>query len=63
MFKKVLVGLGLCAIIALGAVQLATQVKADPPVENCAAVLCIQCPDGYVPKPTPGNCCLCIPSH
>ena len=63
MIKKVLVGLGLCAIIALCAVQLATRVNADPPLENCAAVLCAPCPDGYVLKQTPGNCCLCVPSH
>jgi hypothetical protein len=61
--KRVLVGLGLCAAIALGAAQLATPVKADPPIDNCAAVLCLPCPPGSVAKPTPGNCCLCVPAH
>jgi hypothetical protein len=35
---------------------------ADPPLDNCAAVLCLRCPEGTVAAPTPGNCCRCVPA-
>ena len=59
MLKKALFAMGMVATLAIGAVQLATEVVADPPLENCAAVLCLQCPPGTVAAPTPGNCCRC----
>ena len=37
MLKKVLFAMGMVATLAIGAVQLATEVVADPPLENCAA--------------------------
>jgi hypothetical protein len=62
--KKILAVLGFAAVIVLGMVQFATEAKADrPPIDSCAAVLCIVCPDGYVAAPTPGNCCHCVKTH
>lgn len=60
MLKRALAIVGLTAIAILGAAQLATPVKADPPITNCAAVLCVPCPAGYHLSPTPGNCCRCV---
>ena len=60
MSRKVLVGFGVTAAMLFGAVQFASKTMADRPIVNCAAVLCIQCPDGYVLSPTPGNCCRCV---
>src|SRR5262245_32540199 len=57
--KKALFAVGMIATLAIGAVQLATDVVADPPLDNCAAVLCLPCPAGPVAAPTPGNGCRC----
>ena len=61
--KKILVGLGLAVVLVLGWIQLSADAKADRPITNCAAVLCVPCPDGYVLAPTPGNCCRCVKAH
>jgi hypothetical protein len=61
--KKILAALGLGAIIVFGGVQLATNAQADQPPPKCIGILCAICPDGYVPAPTPGNCCRCVKAH
>ena len=58
--RKILVGVGLAIILILGFVQVSTEVQADPPLDQCAAVLCLACPQGTVPAPVPGNCCRCV---
>ena len=58
MIKKVTASLGLLAIFVLGTVQLATPALAIPP--DCAAVLCLPCPEGTIAAPTKGNCCRCV---
>ena len=60
MIRRALFAIGLVATFAFGASQLATEALADPPLDNCAAVLCLPCPDGYVAAPSPGNCCRCV---
>ena len=60
MLKRALFALGISAVALVGSVQLATRAVADPPLDNCAAVLCLPCPEGYVAAPTPGNCCRCL---
>ena len=59
--KKLLV-LAALGIIALGAFELATAPPAAA-ATNCYLVKCLPCPDGYVPSPTPGNCCRCVRAH
>jgi len=61
--KKIVVSLGLGAVIVVGGAQLFTSVKADPPPDKCIGILCAICPDGYVLSPTPGNCCRCVKVH
>lgn len=51
-----LVALGMFTTIQLSAPQANAQ--AGPP--NCAAVLCLPCPEGTIAAPTPGNCCRCV---
>ena len=64
MTKRLLAALALTAVCVLGAVQFATEAKAERAAPmNCIGVLCAQCPDGYVLKPTPGNCCRCVKIH
>lgn len=58
MFKKLAACLGLAAVFVLGAVQFATPALAIPP--QCAAVLCLPCPEGTIPAPTGNNCCRCV---
>ena len=60
MLRKILFAVGTTATLAIGAMQLASPVLADPPIVNCAAVLCIQCPPGFELSPTRGNCCRCV---
>ena len=60
MLRRILFAAGVSAIALVGTAQLATDALADPPLDNCAAVLCLPCPDGYVAAPTPGNCCRCV---
>jgi hypothetical protein len=57
--QRILAGFGLAVVLAVGWIQLSAQVQADPPLDNCAAVLCFPCPAGTVAAPTPGNCCRC----
>ncbi|HVR96379.1 MAG TPA: hypothetical protein VMW27_07185 [Thermoanaerobaculia bacterium] len=57
---KRLILAGLVCATAFGAALSTPKVQADPP--NCAVVLCMVCPDGYVLSPTPGNCCRCVPA-
>lgn len=54
--KRLMLAALVCAA-AFGAVQTST-VEAQP--VDCAAVLCMVCPDGQVLSPTPGNCCRCV---
>ena len=63
MLRKTLFACAMVATLAIGAVQLATQAVADPPLDKCAAVLCLPCPEGTVAAPTPGNCCRCVKVH
>ena len=58
MVKRMAAGLGLLAALAVGAVQLATPAYAIPP--ECAAVLCLPCPEGTIAAPVKGNCCRCV---
>ena len=60
MLRRVLFAVGVCGIALTGAAQLASDVRADPPLDHCAAVLCLPCPEGTVASPVPGNCCRCI---
>lgn len=55
---KRLILAGLVCAAAFGATLSTPKVQADPP--NCAAVLCLPCPEGTVAAPTPGNCCRCV---
>jgi len=61
--KRVVTAMGLGAVIIFGGSQFVTSVRADPPGDKCAAVLCPVCPEGYVFSPTPGNCCRCLKVH
>lgn len=54
---KKLILTGLVCLAAFGAVEVSTP-KAE--AEDCSVVLCMTCPAGYVPAPTPGNCCRCV---
>ena len=61
--KTVLAVLGLGAVLALGAIQLASNARADKPVKpcvECAGVVCLDCPDGYHLEPSCGSCCRCV---
>ena len=58
--KRIATTLGLGAVVVIGAAQLATSLKADPPPSKCIDVLCATCPDGFGLSPTPGNCCRCV---
>jgi hypothetical protein len=59
---KRLILAGLTLVGAFGAIQLsAPQANAQGGgLGNCAAVLCLACPEGTVAAPTPGNCCRCV---
>jgi len=57
--KKLVCGLGLLTVFAVGAIQFVQDAKAqDHPLCPCVA-----CPPGYVLSPTPGNCCRCVKAH
>jgi hypothetical protein len=55
--KNLLLAL-LLLLAAAAAIELAPAQAAPP---DCSAVLCLQCPEGTVAAPTPGNCCRCVP--
>jgi hypothetical protein len=59
---KRLILAGITVLGAFGAIQLsAPQAQAQGgDLSNCAAVLCLPCPEGTVAAPTPGNCCRCV---
>ena len=59
MLKRALFAAGVSAIALIGAVQLASEVRA---ANRCDRVLCLPCPDGYVLSPKGGNCCRCVPA-
>jgi hypothetical protein len=58
MKKLILAGLVIAG--ALGAVS-ATAPKAEANVD-CSLVRCMECPAGYVLKPTGNDCCRCVPA-
>ena len=60
MLRRTLFAAGISLIALVGSVQLASDALADPPLDHCAAVLCLPCPEGTVASPVPGNCCRCI---
>ena len=64
MKKRWLIALGLAAVFVLGTVQFETAAKTERSAAVlCPGVPCAVCPDGYVLKPTPGNCCRCVKVH
>ena len=61
--KKVRAVLGLGIVLALGAMQLGTNARADKPNKpcvDCAGVVCLDCPAGYHLEPSCGSCCRCV---
>ena len=48
------------SMAAAGAVSLLAPAPAS--AIDCSIVRCPGCPDGYVFKPTGGNCCRCVPA-
>lgn len=56
--KKKLILAGLIALGALGAVGFNAK-QAD--AVDCSLVRCMECPAGYVLKPTGNDCCRCVP--
>jgi hypothetical protein len=59
MKKKMLAAILFVLVAAVGAVALLAPTPA--PAIDCSIVRCPGCPDGYVLKPTGGNCCRCVP--
>jgi hypothetical protein len=51
--------LALLLLLGVAAALEVAPAQATPP--DCAAVLCLPCPEGTVAAPTPGNCCRCVP--
>ena len=56
--KKRLLTAVLVAIAAVGTVALLAPTPAT--AIDCSIVRCPGCPDGYVLKPSGGNCCRCV---
>jgi len=59
MKKKITLIAIVLAMSAVGAVSLLAPTPAT--AVDCSIVRCPGCPDGYVFKPSGGNCCRCVP--
>ena len=51
----------LALLLLLGAAAALEIAPAQAAPIDCAAVLCLRCPEGTVAAPKPGNCCRCVP--
>ena len=57
---KRLILAGLMALGMFTTIQVSAPQANAQDLSHCAAVLCLQCPEGYTAAPTPGNCCRCV---
>lgn len=51
---------GLVLVGALGVTQLSVPTASANHID-CSLVRCMSCDPGWVPAPTPHNCCRCLP--